>query len=120
VFGLSDLAKIVFGKNDNVFLLGGVQRGVADVQQICPQRQVRPVLFEDSERKQAGSLRAADAFTEVGGGEFFPMDRELGVLRMAENWCEGSRADRSKRKSAGAERLLARRNMIRYASGGEF
>jgi len=71
--GLGNLAKIVFGKDNCIFLLSGVQRGIANVQQIGPQRQMRTVLLEDSEREQAGSLRAVNAFAEVGGSEFFPV-----------------------------------------------
>ena len=85
----SDLAEIVFGEDDGVFLLGGVQRGVADVEQIGTERQVRAVLFEDSEGEQARSLRAANTFAKVGGGEFFPVDGELGRgrgLRVEQCW----------------------------------
>ena len=83
VAGFGDLAEIVFGEDDGVLLLGGVQRGVAHVEQIGAERQVRAVLLQDAEREQAGSLRAMNAFAKVGGGEFFPVHGKLGASRIA-------------------------------------
>ena len=74
---LGDLAEIIFGENDRVFFFGGVQRGVADVEQIGAERQMRAVLFENAEGQQACSLRAMNALAEIGGGEFFPVNGEL-------------------------------------------
>jgi hypothetical protein len=46
------------------------------------------VFLQDAEGKQARTLRTVDAFTEVGGGEFFPVDGEFrlrsGGLRQGE------------------------------------
>jgi cytochrome c553 len=39
---------------------------------------MRTVLLENAEGQQTGSLRTVDAFAEVGGGEFFPVNRKLG------------------------------------------
>jgi len=38
---------------------------------------MRSVLLQDAEGKQAGSLRAMNAFAEIGSGEFFPLNGEL-------------------------------------------
>ena len=43
--GLENLTKIVFGKHDGVFLLGGVQRRIAHIEQICSERKVGSMLF---------------------------------------------------------------------------
>jgi hypothetical protein len=74
VAGFGNLAEIVFGKDDGVFLLCSVQRRVAHVQQIGTKRQMRSVLLEDSERQQACALCAMNAFAEVAGGELFPVN----------------------------------------------
>ena len=49
VLGFKNLAEIIFRKNDCVLLFGGVQRGVADVQQIGAERKMRAVFFENAE-----------------------------------------------------------------------
>src|SRR5205823_4440992 len=72
-----DLTKVVLGKDDRVFLLGGVERGIAHVEQIVAQRQMRPVLLENAEGEQAGALGTRDGVLEVGGRQLFPMDRRL-------------------------------------------
>jgi len=77
VTGFGNLAKIIFGKDNRVFFLGSVQRGITDVQQIGAEREMRSVLLQDAEGKQAGSLRAMNAFAEIGSGEFFPLNGEL-------------------------------------------
>ena len=82
VAGFGDLAKIIFGEDDGIFLLGGVQRGIADVKQVGAQRQMRTMLLKDAEGQQAGSLGTLDAFAKVGRGEFFPMDGELASGRV--------------------------------------
>src|ERR1700720_1454086 len=81
VLGFGNLSEIIFRENNCVLLLGSVQRGVANVQQIGPERQMRAMLFKDAEWQQARSLRSVNAFAKIGGGEFFPMDRELRVRR---------------------------------------
>ena len=68
-----DLAEIIFGEDDCVFLVGGVQRGVTHIEQIGAERQVRTVLLQDSEREQTRSLGAANPFAKVGGSQFFPV-----------------------------------------------
>jgi len=39
------------------------------------------VFFQDAEGEQACALGAVNAFAEVGGGEFFPVDGELWLWR---------------------------------------
>src|SRR6266699_1790811 len=73
------LSEVVLGKDDGVFLLGGVERGVSYVQQIVAQRQMRAMLLQDPEREQAGALRARDGVLELGRGQFFPMDRRFAL-----------------------------------------
>ncbi len=77
VLRLSNLTKVVFGEDDRVLPLGGMECGIAHVEQVGAEREMRPVFFENSERKKTYSGRAVDAFTEIGGGEFLPVDREL-------------------------------------------
>src|SRR6266852_4763972 len=79
VLGLKDLAKIIFGKNDGVLLLRGVQRCVAHVQKVGTQRQMRPVLLQDSEWEQARSLRLLNRLAKVRGRQLFPPSGELGL-----------------------------------------
>src|SRR5258708_23694717 len=74
VLGFGNLSEIIFRENDCVLLLGSVQRGVAHVQQIGSERQMRAMLFKDAEGQQTRSLRSVNAFAKIGGGEFFPMD----------------------------------------------
>src|SRR5579885_200956 len=56
VASFGDLAKIVLGKNDGVFLLRGMFGDIADVEEVGANRQMRSVFFEYPERKQAGAL----------------------------------------------------------------
>ena len=49
---------------------------------------MRAMLLQNSERQQARSLGAANAFAEVGGGEFLPMRGKLRGLRLRQ--AEGS------------------------------
>src|SRR5207253_9965821 len=53
-----DLAEIVFGEDDCVFLLGGMERGVADIEKIGAERQVGTVLLQNSEREKTCPLGA--------------------------------------------------------------
>ena len=73
-----NLSEIILGEDDGVFLLGGVQRGIADVEQVGAEREMRSVFLQDAEGQQARALRAMNAFAEVGGSEFLPVDGELG------------------------------------------
>ena len=75
--GLKDLAEVVIGKNDCVFFLGSVERGIARVDEICAERQMRTVFFNDAEGQNARVLRLFDAVGEIGRGEFFPFDGKL-------------------------------------------
>src|SRR6202162_5361347 len=43
--GLGKLSEIIFGEDDDVFFLGRVQSGIADVQQIGAERKMRSVLL---------------------------------------------------------------------------
>ena len=81
VLGFGNLPEIIFRENNCVLLLGTVQRGVAHVQQIGSERQMRAMLFKDAEWQQARSLRSVNAFAKIGGGEFFPMDGKLRLRR---------------------------------------
>ena len=85
VAGFDNLAEIIFGEDDGVFLLGGVQRGVAYIEQVGADGQVRAVLLQDAEwqNRQVPCERRMPS-TEVGGGKFFPMHGELRGLRMKE------------------------------------
>jgi len=51
-----------------------VQRGIANVEQVGADRQVRTMLFQNSERKQARALGTIDRSDEIRAGELFPMD----------------------------------------------
>src|SRR3989442_567032 len=73
LFGLEDLTEVILGKNDGVLLLDGVKGGIADVEQIGAEREMGPVLFEDTEGKQARALSLLHAFAKIRGGELFPM-----------------------------------------------
>src|SRR6185437_765874 len=54
--GLEDLSKVILGKDDRVILIRRVQRGIAHIQQIGSQRQMRTMLFENAEWQQACAL----------------------------------------------------------------
>ncbi len=56
-----DLSEIVFGKDHCVLLLGRVKSGITHIEEVGAERKMRAVLFQDSEWKQAGSLRPLDA-----------------------------------------------------------
>ena len=58
-------------------MLGRVQRGIANVEEIGAERKMRPVLFENAKGQQARSLGSMNAFAEIGGGKFFPVDGQL-------------------------------------------
>ena len=103
--GLGDLTEIIFGENDGVFLLGGMQRGIADVEKIGAERKMRAVLLQDSEREQACSLGTANAFAKVGGGEFFPVGGKLGGLRLRQ--ADGSQRSQEERKRTEIQRVTS-------------
>src|SRR5207249_11937517 len=70
VFRLKDLPEIVLGKDDRVFLLGGIERYVSHVEQIVAQWQMQPMFFQYSEWEQARALCAGDGIAELGRGQF--------------------------------------------------
>lgn len=74
--GFEDLAEVVFGKDDRVLLPGTVKRGVADIDQIRAQRQMRPVLLDDAKGQQACALGLLNRGGEIPGREFLPIHRE--------------------------------------------
>src|SRR4029077_5676320 len=55
VLGFCDLTKIVFREHDRVFLLRGMECGIAHVEQVGAEREMRAVLLENSEGKKADS-----------------------------------------------------------------
>ena len=76
VFGLENLPEIIFGINDGILLPGAVQRGVADVDQIGAERQLRPVLLENAERQHARALSFLNGGNKVTCRELFPLHRQ--------------------------------------------
>src|SRR5438477_355745 len=79
VLGLENLAKVVLGKDHGVLLIDSVQRGIAHIEQISSERQVRAMFLQNAKRQQACTLRLLDGAAEVRGSQFFPMGRELGL-----------------------------------------
>ena len=77
--GLEDLPEIILRKYHRVFLFRRVQRRVAYIQQIGPQRQMRSMFFQNAERQQAGAVRFPDGLAEIGRRQFFPLGRALGL-----------------------------------------
>src|SRR5882672_8315901 len=87
VLGLKNLAKIIFGKNDGVLLLRGVQRRVAHVQEIGAEREMWAVLFQNAEWEQTRALRLLNRQAEVRCRQLFPLRGELG-LRVERKYSE--------------------------------
>src|SRR4029077_5506847 len=85
VLGFENLSEVVLRKNDGVFLLGGFQGSMANIQKIGAERQMRTVLFENAERQETGAFGLLDSGAKAGSGEFFPLGGELG-LRMDGTW----------------------------------
>src|SRR5215467_4631724 len=108
VLGFEDLAEIVLRKNDRIFLFGGVQRGVADVDQVGAEREVRPVLLENAERQYAGSFCLLDALAEIVRGQFLPVGGEflLGGNRAGQ---DQRQSERKQETSHGAPHAKNRR-----------
>lgn len=77
--GFENLAEIVFGEDEREFLLRGLQGGVADVEEIGSEGQMRAVLFENAEGEEADTFGLGDGGAEAGGGEFFPADGKFGL-----------------------------------------
>src|SRR5439155_4423861 len=80
MFRFENLPEVVLGKDDRVFLLGGIEGGVAHVEQIVAQGQMRAVLLQNAEWEQARALRPGDAVAELGRRQLLPMHRQF-VLR---------------------------------------
>ena len=76
VLGFEDLSKVVFRKHDGVFLLHRFEGRITDVQKIGSHGAGGPVLFDDSEGKQADTLGLIESFDEIFGRQFFPIGRE--------------------------------------------
>src|SRR6266576_2810865 len=80
VLRFKNLSEIIFWKNDGEFLLGGMQRRKANVEEIGSQRKMRSMLLQNAEREQARSFRLLNRRAKVSGGELFPFH---GKLRLA-------------------------------------
>src|SRR5205807_5895651 len=81
MFRFENLPKVVLGKDDGVFLLGGIEGGVAHVEQIVAQGKMRAVLLQYAEGEQARTLRPGDAVAELGRRQLLPMHRQLVLSR---------------------------------------
>ena len=79
VLRFKNLPEIIFWKNHGIFLLHSMQSRVAHVQEIRAQWQVRPMLFQNAEREQAGPLRLLNRSAKVFRGQLFPFRRQLGL-----------------------------------------
>src|ERR1700751_1175288 len=77
MFGFGDLPKVVFGEYERVLLLSGVERSIANVEQVGAKWKMRAVLLENAEGKKTDSSGAVNAFSEIGSREFLPVDRKL-------------------------------------------
>lgn len=94
VFGFGNLAKVISRKDDGVFVGSGVLGGIANIDEVGAERQVRTVLFNDAERQHAYPLSLMDRGDEVGAGEFFPFGREFACsLTEAGDGCGGEQAE---------------------------
>src|SRR5580765_2558597 len=77
MFGLCDLSEVILREHDRIFLLSSVKCGVANIQQICSERQVWTMFLDNPKGKQAYALGTMNPFAEVGSSEFLPMNREF-------------------------------------------
>ncbi len=71
--GFEDLAKVILGKDHGVFLVGGVQGRIANIEKIGPQGEMRTMLFQNAEGQQARALRLLDRQAEIACSQFLPM-----------------------------------------------
>ena len=76
VAGFENLAEIIFGEDDGIFLRDSVEDGVADVDEVGAEGEMGAVLFNDAEGEDADVLGLREGFDEIWGGEFFPFDGE--------------------------------------------
>ena len=87
MLGFENLAEVVLGEHDRKLILRGVQRNVADIDQIVAERQMRSVLFEDPEGQQTSLLRLLDGQFKIACRQFVPLcgkgfDRKVKSLRI--------------------------------------
>ena len=61
-----NLAEIIFGENDSVFLLRRMQRDITNIDQIGAERQLRSMFFENSKWQHTSALALLDAAGEIG------------------------------------------------------
>jgi len=76
VLGLEDLADEIRREDDRIFVGGRAQRDLAAVDEIGPEREVRPVLFEDAQRNDAGRPGPGHGPDEVRRGQLFVAHRQ--------------------------------------------
>src|SRR5690242_9913625 len=76
VFGFEDLAEVILGEHNRVFLFHGFERSVADVQQICTHGTRWAVLLDNSEWQQTDTFGLLDRFDKVRTGQLFPISRQ--------------------------------------------
>src|SRR5207244_11791113 len=79
VLGLENLAEVVLGKDHGVLLIDSVQRGIAHIEQISSERQVRAMFLQNAKGQQACALGLLNSATKVRGSQFFPMGREFAL-----------------------------------------
>src|SRR5262245_14892785 len=72
-----DLSEVILREHHRIFLFGGGQADVPDVNEVGAQREVWSVLFQDAEGKQAGALRALDSLRKIWRRKFFPLHQRL-------------------------------------------
>src|ERR1700746_1246378 len=65
VLGFEDLPEIIFRENNGEFFFRGVQRGVANVDQIGAEGKMRAVLFQNAEGEDAGALGKFDGVVKM-------------------------------------------------------
>src|ERR1019366_3630182 len=83
-----DLSEIVFRKNHRILLHDSVHHCKPHVDEVGPERKMRSMLLDDSERKQADTLGLMDSLHEIGGSEFFPLGRELALGYRGNHKCD--------------------------------
>jgi hypothetical protein len=66
--GFEDLAEIILGEDDGVFVFDGVEDGEADVEEVSAEGEVGTVLLDNAEGEDACALGLMDGGDEVWGG----------------------------------------------------
>src|SRR4029077_1045704 len=77
MLGFKNLSEVILWKDDSELLLRRLQGGVAHVEKIRTQRQMRPMFFQDAEGKQTRALGLLDGIAKIGGGQLFPFHRQF-------------------------------------------